>query len=132
MPYVPITNGKARGKIKLLTPLLLLLMMIYPAPAQGEDAIYNTLMTNYIAMSWADFAVTYYGMSKGCTETNPIARLYIDKPALAITFIALDNLIIGYASRELYKRNKAVAIGLMALVTIAKGYILYRNLQEWR
>ena len=118
--------------MKLLTPLLLLLMMIYPAPAQGEDAIYNTLMTNYIAMSWADLAVTYYGMSKGCTETNPIARLYIDKPALAITFIALDNLIIGYASRELYKRNKAVAIGLMALVTIAKGYILYRNLQEWR
>ena len=115
-----------------LTPLLLLLMLIYPAPAQGEDAIYKTLMTNYIAMSWADLTVTYYGLDRGCKEMNPIARLYVDKPALAIAFIALDNLIIGYASHELYKRNKIVAIGLMALVTIAKGYILYRNLQEWR
>ena len=105
-------------KIGLL--IILLAILVPPLHAEENNVIYNTLMTNYIAMCWADLAVSYYGLDKGCKEMNPIARFYIDKPGLAIAFIAIDN------------RNKVVAIGLIVLVTIAKGYILYRNLQEWR
>ena len=112
--------------------IIILAILVPPLHAEGSDAIYNTLMTNYIAMCWTDLAVAYYGLDKGRREMNPIARFYIEKPGLAIAFIALDNLVVSYASHELYKRNKIVAIGLIALVTIAKGYILYRNLQEWR
>ena len=112
--------------------VILLAILIPPLHAEENNAIYNTLMTNYIAMTWADLAVSYYGLDRGLEELNPIARFYIDKPGLAIAFIALDNLIVGYASHGLYRRNKIVAISLIALVTIVKGYILYRNLQEWR
>ena len=111
---------------------ILLAILVPPLHAEESNAIYNTLMTNYIAMCWTDLAVSYYGLDRGLEELNPIARFYIDKPGLAIAFIALDNLIVSYASHEMYKRNKVVAIGLIVLVTIAKGYILYRNLQEWR
>ena len=117
-------------KIGLL--IILLAILVPTLHTEENNVIYNTLMTNYIAMCWADLAVSYYGLDKGCNEMNPIARLYIDKPGLAIAFIAIDNLIVSYASHEMYKRNKVVAIGLLVLVTIAKGYILYRNLQEWR
>ena len=112
--------------------IIILATLIPPLYAEENNVIYNTLMTNYIAMTWADFSITYYNLEQGREELNPIARLYIDKPGLAITFLVLDNLVVSYASHELYKRNKIVAISLIALVTIAKGYILYRNLQEWR
>ena len=119
--------------MKAIGPLVIIfIVLVPPLYAEENNVIYNTLMTNYIAMSWTDLAITYYGLDKGREELNPIARFYIDKPGLAIAFIALDNLIVSYASHEMYKRNKVAAIGLMVLVTIAKGYILYLNIQELR
>ena len=121
-----------------LSPLLILLFCCTPPLVQsldteeGNNTIYKTLMTNYIAMSWADFAITYYNLDCKREELNPIARLYIDKPALSVAFIALDNLIIGYITRKIYNKNKLAGIALIGLVTIAKGYILYKNVELLR
>ena len=112
--------------------IIILAILLPPLYAEENNVIFNTLMTNYIAMTWADFSITYYNLEQGREELNPIARLYIDKPGLTIAFLVLDNLVVSYVTHKIYKSNKIIGMGLIALVTIAKGYILYRNLQEWR
>ena len=78
--------------MKLLTPLLLLLMMIYPAPAQGEDAIYNTLMTNYkeyYIRTYGEVSVTGTVQNTGQGVANRVmltVGLYADQDCTQLVY----------------------------------------------
>lgn len=115
--------------MKKLT-FLLALLLVTPALAQEPPALFKALQIENTAMVWCDFTLTTFALSTGkYTEVNPIARFYVDKPAIAIPTIIAMDLVVHLGLRHLYKDNKTLAWGLLILFTAVRGYIFYLNLR---
>ena len=112
--------------------LTFLTILCLPLHANENNVIFDTLMTNYIAMTWVDFTLTYTLLNEGGHEKNPLSSWYIEKPALAIAFLTIDNVIVNWGCRKLYKANKTVGILTIIVVNLVKGYVLYHNIRELR
>ena len=117
---------------KALVFLAFLPLLCIPLHADENNVIFDTLMTNYIAMTWTDFTLTYTLFDEGGYEKNPLSKWYIEKPGLAIAVLTIDNVIVNWGCRKLYKANKTVGILTLVAVNIVKGYVLYLNIRELR
>jgi hypothetical protein len=87
-------------------------------------------MVNYIAMTWTDFTLTYTLFDEGGYEKNPLSQWYAEKPALAVAFLTLDNILVSWGCRKLYKANKTVGILALIVINAVKAYVLYSNIKE--
>ena len=114
-----VWRGGYRQVKKVLIFLAFLTLLCIPLHADENNVIFDTLMVNYIAMTWTDFTLTYTLFDKGGYEKNPLSSWYIEKPALAIAFLTIDNIIVNWGCRKLYKANKTVGILIIIAVNLS-------------
>jgi len=82
----------------------------------------------------ADWASTMYALngpySGQFTEGNPVARMWADKPALAVPI----EIALGYAQHklfeEIYKKSKTAAWASLVPMMLFHGYVLSKNLDQ--
>ena len=108
---------------------VLVLVAICPLLYADNDVIYDSLMTGYIAMNWADLTLTYAILENGGYEINPLARWYLDEPLLAVTMLTLDNIVVNWGCKQIYKANRTAGIITLIAVNLIKGYVIYHNLK---
>ena len=106
-----------------------ILLLLCPLLYADNDVIYDSLMTSYIAMNWVDLTLTYAILENGGYEMNPLAKRYVEEPALAVSGIILDNIAVNWGCKQIYKANKAAGIITLIAINLIKGYVIYHNLK---
>ena len=118
---------------RTLALLILVGILAFPARAEIEtpkSTFFFSLKTTYTAMSWSDYTMTTIALDRyNLEEANPIARFYVRQPALAVTCLLISDLSIHLAGDWLYKKNKTAAFIVVGVLTLARAYVLYRNIR---
>ena len=103
---------------------------IWPTPAKNPPLSFRILQYQCLALGWADLAITSMALSTGnFQEKNPIARTYINQPAVAITVHIAGEGTIFWGTTRLWQVNKPLAWGLLILFTGARAYVLAKNIK---
>lgn len=99
-------------------------------PDPHKDSLFFSLKVNYSAMSWADFSLTTVALNRyNVTEANPIARWYVEKPGLAVSFLLIHDISVHVFGDWLYKKNKTIAYIVLGVLTLARAYVMYQNIR---
>ena len=118
---------------RILAVLFLIGILAVPIRAETEtpkSSFFFSLKTTYTAMSWADYAMTTVALSGyDLEEANPIARFYVQKPAIAISWLLISDISIHLFGDWLYKKNKTAAFIVVGVLTLTRAYVMYRNIR---
>lgn len=118
---------------RVLAVLILLGILAISARAEIEtpkSSFFFSLKTTYTAISWADFMGTTIALDRfNLEEANPIARFYVRKPAIAVTYLLISDISIHLFGDWLYKKNKTAAFIVVGILTLARAYVLYQNIR---
>ena len=87
------------------------------------------LIILFASLTIADFVITNIALKIGAIELNPIARLYVFNPNVAMVVNAIAIIIVSIASYEIYQRSMGLAIAVLSLLIIVRGYVVYRNMR---
>lgn len=118
----------------LLVAAILAVPVLAQTPAKEIKVpwTFRALQVNYTAMSWADYCMTTWALRiGGYGEANPVAKLYVEKPGLAIPILAVTDLVVHWGTDSLYRDGqKKTAWALLIIFNVARGYILYHNIKQ--
>jgi len=91
---------------------------------------YKTLQFSLIALDYVDICSTYHKISYDLREVSPLVRWYIKSPTMTVYVHVALNFAVIKISNMLYKKNKTVGWIALITLTVAKSYIIYRNIKE--
>jgi hypothetical protein len=97
---------------------------------QGRPAVLPALYGTYVALQGLDFYSTRKALAAGAHEANPVMRGGHGATMLAVKAAAGVGTI--YFAERAWKKNKAGAIVLMAVLNGATAMIAAHNLQNAR
>lgn len=108
-------------------------ILAVPALAETEtpkNSLFFSLKVSYTAMSWSDYAMTTVALSGyDVEEANPIARFYVQKPAIAVSWLLISDISLHLFGDWLYKKNKTAAFIVVGVLTLARAYVMYQNIR---
>lgn len=121
---------------KIAVVFFLVLAIVAGATAQHTEnppASFRILQYQCIALGWADFTVTSVALATGnFQEKNPIAKLYIHQPVLAVSINLAGEGLMFWGTTELWRAKKPLGWGLLVAVTAARAYVLARNIKTMK
>ena len=81
-----------------------------------------------VAMNVVDFGMSYQAVSSGAyRELNPIGRLYLTRPVIAIPLVSVGNYGVSSALISLHGKSKATAWIAAGVLVLAHSFVIIHN-----
>lgn len=110
--------------------LILVLLLALTSSITASDSLFKTFQLSYVAGNYLDWGLTRYSLSIGFTEVGPIARLYMEEPALSFAIYTGVNILTYKLTSILYKQNKTLGWITIIALNCVKAFVLYHNMRE--
>ena len=105
----------------------LISLLVLGSVLSGGDKTFKTFQLSYVALDYVDVSMTLYGIQRGYSEANPLARWHIKSPPLTVVVHIVLNITLIKLSNYIYKRNKKLGWATIICLNMIKIYIIYRN-----
>jgi len=115
-------------RVKILVIGLISLLML-GSVLFGGDKTFEVFQLSYVTLDYIDVSMTLYGIQRGYSEANPLARWYIKSPPLTVAVHIVLNVTLIKLSNYIYKRNKKLGWATIICLNMIKIYIILRNIK---
>jgi hypothetical protein len=92
-----------------------------------RDWLYTGMEVSYISLNIADLVTTYYSLTNGAREANPITKLYIHNRPLTIVIKGSLTAGVLYGLRQIKKEHQTAAYLTLGVLNILYGFVVNNN-----
>ena len=102
------------------------------ADKKWSENFYLHLKTTSLILPWVDYGMTVFALKYGggdIYEANPVTRMYVDRPMIAIPVILLSTYAFNLVTDWIWKEDRTIAIVLQVLNVVARSVVIYLNMR---